>query len=450
MSTKTALIVDDSKTAQFKLKRILQPYDLTVDLAFSAEDALSYLSYRIPDIIFMDHSMRGMNGIEAVKIIKSNPATAIIPVAMYTAESGEEYITKARAAGAINVLSKDVMTEADVDRVMKSINISSAHSDAPSIKHADDAQPSAPSGEVDLSPALAAVRDQVAGSMDIQQRRVRREIADNTRVLINRFMREFRVVRDDFARHQKQQQEANGRILKALQPTKVAPKHGWMLAFFALLTAIALFSVFEVVSLKKQVRALQTNSSQGNHTDNALGKHAGDDGLDEGSHTQAAHMQNATDKLIASFNSQNQFEFSEQALAGSRSAAIKELLDSLAQQNFRGTLSLEVHHGNFCVELGDNGVFGLPSRSKPMPECQLMSETAQSFTSSTSTSIQFANMINSAEIVERGDLRIDVIALGVSAPTKQYPQLSEATNSDQWNAVAATNNRVVASLFPRD
>jgi len=42
------LIVDDSKTAQIRLRKMLTQYDIIVDVSFSAEEALGYLSYRHP------------------------------------------------------------------------------------------------------------------------------------------------------------------------------------------------------------------------------------------------------------------------------------------------------------------------------------------------------------------------------------------------------------------
>lgn len=82
MAIKTALVVDDSKSARFSLKKLLQQQGIKTDFAESAGDALNYLSTNTPDIIFMDHLMPGMDGFEATKAIKSNPDTRDIPVIM--------------------------------------------------------------------------------------------------------------------------------------------------------------------------------------------------------------------------------------------------------------------------------------------------------------------------------------------------------------------------------
>ena len=84
MSAKRALVVDDSKSARVVLSRMLEKYGIAVDTADSAESALDYLERERPDVVFMDHLMPGMDGLQAVKIIKANPATATIPIMMYT------------------------------------------------------------------------------------------------------------------------------------------------------------------------------------------------------------------------------------------------------------------------------------------------------------------------------------------------------------------------------
>ena len=80
MDTKLTLIVDDSKSARFVLKRMLEELDLEVDTVESAPDAMEYLKHHRPDAIFMDHMMPGMDGFEAVKKIKNDSQTAVIPI----------------------------------------------------------------------------------------------------------------------------------------------------------------------------------------------------------------------------------------------------------------------------------------------------------------------------------------------------------------------------------
>ena len=105
---KRALVVDDSKSARFALKRMLNALNLDVDTVESAADAISYLQDHLPDVIFMDHMMPGMDGFEAVKRIKKNPQTAIIPIMMYTSKGGDVYLSQARALGAVGIIRKTI------------------------------------------------------------------------------------------------------------------------------------------------------------------------------------------------------------------------------------------------------------------------------------------------------------------------------------------------------
>src|SRR5258705_13933460 len=107
MPSKSALIVDDSTTAQYRLKKMLRPFNLHIDVVDSGEAALRYLATNEPNVIFMDHLMPGMDGFRALQIIKSHPETAMIPVIMYTSKSGDVYTGQARALGALDVVTKD-------------------------------------------------------------------------------------------------------------------------------------------------------------------------------------------------------------------------------------------------------------------------------------------------------------------------------------------------------
>jgi CheY-like chemotaxis protein len=106
MLARNALLVDDSKSARFVLGKLLQQHDFNVEMAASAEDALEFLSTHRPDAIFMDHLMKGMDGLVATSVIKKNPATAHIPVVMCTSNDGEAYLAEARSHGALGTLVK--------------------------------------------------------------------------------------------------------------------------------------------------------------------------------------------------------------------------------------------------------------------------------------------------------------------------------------------------------
>jgi CheY-like chemotaxis protein len=105
---KSALVVDDSQTARVILQQMLSKHELHVVSVACAEEALEHLRHHQPDVIFMDHMLPGMDGLQALKAIKADPRSATIPVLMYTARLGDGYAEQARAQGAIGILSKQL------------------------------------------------------------------------------------------------------------------------------------------------------------------------------------------------------------------------------------------------------------------------------------------------------------------------------------------------------
>ncbi len=123
MTVKHVLVVDDSKSARFMLRKMLGKINLTADLAESGEDALDYLKSNQPDAIFMDHMMPGLNGLETVQKIKTNPQTAVIPVIMYTSQDGDEYEKNVISHGVIDILPKPASSDSLTAIVRKLNNL---------------------------------------------------------------------------------------------------------------------------------------------------------------------------------------------------------------------------------------------------------------------------------------------------------------------------------------
>lgn len=118
---RNALLVDDSKSARFVLGKLLQQHHFSVEMAASAEDALEFLKTHRPDAVFMDHMMKGMDGLVATSLIKKNPATAHIPVVMCTSNDGEEYRAEAKSHGALGTLVKPPSDE-KLEEILTAIN----------------------------------------------------------------------------------------------------------------------------------------------------------------------------------------------------------------------------------------------------------------------------------------------------------------------------------------
>lgn len=106
MSARTALVVDDSKSARFALRRYLEGHQYRVDAVESAEEAMRFLESNRPEVIFLDHVMPGTDGFDALRMIKANARLATIPVVICSSNEGPEFNAQASAFGASAVLQK--------------------------------------------------------------------------------------------------------------------------------------------------------------------------------------------------------------------------------------------------------------------------------------------------------------------------------------------------------
>lgn len=111
MAFKTALVVDDSKSARFALRRFLENQYYKVEAAESAEECYSVLRGLRPDVIFLDHVMPGADGIEVLRQLKSDIATYDIPVVICSSHDSPEFLDQVLAGGAVGVLVKPPSAE---------------------------------------------------------------------------------------------------------------------------------------------------------------------------------------------------------------------------------------------------------------------------------------------------------------------------------------------------
>lgn len=103
---KTALVVDDSRSARYAMRKLLEGHAYTVDTAESAQDAYVYLQRRRPSVIFLDHQMPGCDGLDMLRELKRNPDTRSIAVIICSADEDDTFRQRARSAGAFGVLPK--------------------------------------------------------------------------------------------------------------------------------------------------------------------------------------------------------------------------------------------------------------------------------------------------------------------------------------------------------
>jgi two-component system cell cycle response regulator DivK len=82
-------------------------YDVTV--ARDGKDAVEMAPLLLPDLVIMDFLMPKMDGFEAIRQMKQNPATRDIPVLAATAKAMEGDQEKCLAAGCAGYIAKPFM-----------------------------------------------------------------------------------------------------------------------------------------------------------------------------------------------------------------------------------------------------------------------------------------------------------------------------------------------------
>jgi CheY-like chemotaxis protein len=98
-------------TARTVLKHQLNQFDVVVESACDGSHALELLRSHIPDVIFLDHIMPGLDGFQVLERLKKSQSTKGIPVVMYTSQAAPQYTIEAKLLGAIAVIPKKVTNE---------------------------------------------------------------------------------------------------------------------------------------------------------------------------------------------------------------------------------------------------------------------------------------------------------------------------------------------------
>jgi CheY-like chemotaxis protein len=96
----TVLIVDDQRETGHLLARILRYLGHRGVHVASGEDALQYIQQSKPDAVLLDYMMPGMDGLEVLRALRSDPKTQQVPVIMFSANSDPKVVESAMKEGA--------------------------------------------------------------------------------------------------------------------------------------------------------------------------------------------------------------------------------------------------------------------------------------------------------------------------------------------------------------
>ena len=120
MKSLNYLLIEDDEIERLKFVRVLKknnyPYKLTE--AKNGEEALDILEKQdAPDIILLDLNMPKMNGLEFLKILKSNPKLKYVPIIILSTSNNHRDLKQCYEEGIAGYIVKPLKYEDYVSKI---------------------------------------------------------------------------------------------------------------------------------------------------------------------------------------------------------------------------------------------------------------------------------------------------------------------------------------------
>jgi CheY-like chemotaxis protein len=104
--TLSAILAEDDPDIQLVARLALKRAGFNVTVVGNGQEALEAVQRTPPDVILLDWMMPELDGPETCRRLKSDPATAGIPVVFLTAKSQEAEIQRGLSLGAAGYVTK--------------------------------------------------------------------------------------------------------------------------------------------------------------------------------------------------------------------------------------------------------------------------------------------------------------------------------------------------------
>ncbi|MBL7646291.1 MAG: response regulator [Candidatus Hydrogenedentes bacterium] len=122
------LVVDDAAFMRRMIAGIVRALGYDVLDAPDGANAIKTMKQDPPSLVVLDLLMPQMSGFEVCEWIRSNPATAHIPVIVCTADQERKHLALAIKAGASDILCKPVTKASLQERLNKHLHSTGASS----------------------------------------------------------------------------------------------------------------------------------------------------------------------------------------------------------------------------------------------------------------------------------------------------------------------------------
>jgi CheY-like chemotaxis protein len=131
-TTATILIADDEVYMIRLLEMTFKKGGYTVVSCRDGQEALTRAAQELPQLIVLDVMMPGLDGLEALRQLKNNPATRAIPVVVLSAKGHSLTKVEAELAGAVLFLAKPFSPNQLLGEVRRILTAGSAGAAQPS------------------------------------------------------------------------------------------------------------------------------------------------------------------------------------------------------------------------------------------------------------------------------------------------------------------------------
>lgn len=421
---RSALIVDDSRTALMALGRLLKGQGIATDMVESGPEALDYLRSNTPGVIFLDHMMPGMDGFETLTAIKANGRTASIPVVMYTSKEGDAYMGQALVLGAFGVLQKPVNPD-ELDDILQRVDRLRTPQAQPATARvaAIGGAPARPS---------AAVTGVIHVPPEFRSRAAVTSIRSGART-------------DNRARASTKEDKKSISTV----PWNLYLKRA-LIGLALLLPAVWFFERTQHAErmqqrLQREIQELRTQQAVARQT-------AAEEAALQRVRVEAPRRGQSDslpmlETIAWALNQHAQYGPQEEPLSDARLAQLRELVARLASAGFQGTIRLETHVGEFCVVRDERGDYRIPSDTLPIHRCEIVTYPAgQAVALGQRQSGAFARYLADRRPSNR--IQITVVSHGTSRPLVTYPESASLQTAGDWNQIARLNQRVEIVLQP--
>jgi CheY-like chemotaxis protein len=385
-----------------------------------------------PDVIFMDHMMPGIDGFQALEAIKANPATATIPVMMYTSQEGELYVGQARALGAFGVLPKS-LKPIELNEVLKALHL------VPAARGEQAARQPSP-----LAADHRAETPEVAALLEDLFRQQRLALSAE--------------IRESYERAVATREQLPKETLPPppppppRRPTIVRPSVvavailGGLAVLFAALYASTTRVLQDTTQRTSNLIASAAQLASANLSANA--STAPPVGTASGSAKPLVFGAEAVppDRQLVeiiewALNENNTYGFDEVALSEPRAEKLRRAIGYVASAGLGGRLTLRVHVGRFCMTYGSDGRAQLAAAELPVTQCEQVGWLpSDAFALGRRQTLPFANIVMDAQ--SGTGVRVETASAGDEEPAVPYPAMTADLTAGEWNRVAAANHRI--------